>query len=203
MKIESSKDLLREGVECILGSWPLLRGVVDTHWREYDHRKLEELQSYYGMDPREVKMHTLSNAQIERLLCDELLSQLENYKMKPSQIEDFLRTFMDEVFDAVPSDTKNETFKLAEEIYFLRKELREGKRERYESAILLGQIQQQMKFSPAENAESDSPSDSASSFEEAVEINNKKKNSAMTIELDKGSLQNLSAKLKDEEEDWM
>lgn len=193
MAESAEKDKLDEAIECLLGSWPLLRGVVATRWREYDHRKLKELRDYYGLDASELRLHTLSNAEIERLFCRELRRQIDSFKMKPSQIEDFLRVFMDEVFDAVPDETTNQTSRLAEAIYLVRKELKQNKLELYEQARLLRGSAQSLVFVPSRGH-----SESEGEKSECSEGESGEDPSRMTIERDTESLKQLSSRLTDE-----
>jgi hypothetical protein len=74
MKTKNTQDKLLIGIEKVLGSWPLLRGVVETSWKEHSFRKIDELKDYF--EAGKYKFHTLSNRQLEKVFAEELHFQI-------------------------------------------------------------------------------------------------------------------------------
>ena len=72
--MNENDKLLHEAIASMLGSWGLLRGVVDTCWDEYKFKKLNNLKSY--LDKSQLNLHKLSNKQLEQLMIDELYKEM-------------------------------------------------------------------------------------------------------------------------------
>ena len=68
--MEDESKMLYEAIKAMLGSWGLVRGVVDTAWKEYSNRKLRNLKGY--LDTSAIKFTKLSNKELERLMVSEL-----------------------------------------------------------------------------------------------------------------------------------
>ena len=65
---------LLTGIEQLLGAWPLLRGVVDSGWREREFRKISDLADYF--ESGKYKFHTMSNRELECAFAAELCLQI-------------------------------------------------------------------------------------------------------------------------------
>jgi hypothetical protein len=74
MNFNQSQSNLLTGIEKLLGAWPLLRGVVETGWKENEFRKIDELKDFF--DAGKYKFHTMTNKQLERVFAEELHAQI-------------------------------------------------------------------------------------------------------------------------------
>lgn len=65
---------IRTAIEKILGAWPMLRGVVETGWKEMEFRKLDEIWDF--VDDKKYQFHKMTNKDIEKAMVEELYLQV-------------------------------------------------------------------------------------------------------------------------------
>ena len=205
-------EKLKQAAEALIGAWPLLRGVVETGWQEFNFRKLDELQQYF--DPKQYKFHQMTNKQIEALFAELFFLQLKDEKADEEEFEDFLLVWMDEVFSSEPSPNDNDHKNIARTTKALQADIKKG------SDTLFTQVMEQcakvkkaLQFQNGGNPEDD---DSDGDYEdvEGEEQDFKKfdheavfgsyeqkskKNDKMTVEVDKEYLPKIE---DDEDDEW-
>ena len=65
---------IRRAIEAILGSWPVLRGVVDSGWREMEFKKMDEIWDF--IEEKKYKFFKMTNKKIEGVMVEELYLQI-------------------------------------------------------------------------------------------------------------------------------
>lgn len=65
---------IHNAIEKILGAWPMLRGVVETGWKEMEFRSLNEIWDF--IEDKKYKFHKMTNKDIEKAMVDELYLQV-------------------------------------------------------------------------------------------------------------------------------
>jgi len=71
---KSKEQKIYNAIEKILGAWPMLRGVVETGWREMEFRTCNEIWDF--IDEKKYKFHKMSNRAIEEAMVSELYLQV-------------------------------------------------------------------------------------------------------------------------------
>ena len=65
---------IKKVIEAVLGSWPMLRGVVDSGWREMEFKHLSEIWDF--IEEKKYKFFKMTNKQIEGVMVEELYLQI-------------------------------------------------------------------------------------------------------------------------------
>ena len=70
---ETDKKLYN-AVKILIGSWALVRGVVEASWDEFKFKKLTNLKNY--IDCTKYQFHKMTNSELEKAMVDLLFHEI-------------------------------------------------------------------------------------------------------------------------------
>lgn len=119
--LEEDVIKLKEGIHIILMQWPLLVGVIESQWNEFEKKKLRLLPKL--MDCTKYDFNKMPYKESRIVLVNELVDYIEEIEVTPEDIWEFLLVYVDEVFDAMPEKNDKSHEAIASAIYRLMTEL--------------------------------------------------------------------------------
>ena len=100
---EADEEKFKSGIDMVFSQWPLLVGVIETSWGEYDRKKLKFLPKL--MDCKPYNFSKLPYTEVRAVFINELTNYMLEVDTTPEDVAEFMQVFMDEVFDSVPDST--------------------------------------------------------------------------------------------------
>lgn len=212
--LNKKEQKIYNAIEKILGAWPIIRGVVETGWKEMEFRSLNEIWDF--IEEKKYAFHKMTNKDIEKAMVSELYLQITHFKNTTEEdIHDFIYIFMTEVFDCFFHETEKSDYQIADLIYRVVKAIREGNDEFYEEVItkcedtrkkLGGNFQLKGDDSDDEDQwdeENDEQADDTPLVKTDIEqFKKKKKKEKVQIDIDEEYLNKMKNMKDDDDEDW-